>query len=184
MKIRMRLIQASDNNAIQQLAKIILQEVSCIGAGLTSEDQELFNMYEAYQKSGSQYWVVVEENTDKILGSGGFSMLKGTTQSDAICELQKIYFYPEIRGKGLGKEFVKLLITEALKLGYKEIYLETLPTMVRAINLYYKLGFKMLLEPKGKTGHYGNNIIYMGLSLSQSNFIDKLDSKRTATLGL
>ena len=68
--------------------------------------------------------MVVDEN-DKVLGGGGYIRLKGTSEDEKICEMQKLFILPEARRKGLGKELVELFLSEAAKDGYKEMYLET-----------------------------------------------------------
>ena len=46
------------------------------------------------------------------------------------------------RGLGLGKALVDAAVTVAERIGYREIRLDTLPTMDEAIRLYAKLGFE------------------------------------------
>jgi ribosomal protein S18 acetylase RimI-like enzyme len=48
---------------------------------------------------------------------------------------------PLARGLGLGKALVEAVVAEAERIGYREIRLDTLPTMDEAIGLYHKLGF-------------------------------------------
>ena len=72
-----------------------------------------------------------------------------------ICELQKMYLIPEIRGLGLGLELLDLCINEAKALGFKKMYLETLYSMESANKLYTKCKFKELSKPLGQTGHHG-----------------------------
>jgi putative acetyltransferase len=87
------------------------------------------------------------------LGGIGYSRLKGTTPEEAICELQKLYFLPELRGKGLAKQMLALCIERAAELGFRQMYLESIPAMEAAINLYVKFGFRRLSGPMGNTGH-------------------------------
>ena len=46
----------------------------------------------------------------------------------------------------------------AKKYGYRKLYLESLPELNRAINLYEKAGFKFIQGPMGNSGHFGCNI--------------------------
>ena len=49
---------------------------------------------------------------------------------------------------------MKKCIAAAEELGYKNIYLETLPELKDAVSAYQKLGFKLLDGPIGNTGHF------------------------------
>ena len=57
------------------------------------------------------------------------------------CELKRLYVRPEFRGNGLAKTFMKLILSEAKKTGYKYMYLDTLPFLDTAIQMYKRLGF-------------------------------------------
>jgi ribosomal protein S18 acetylase RimI-like enzyme len=66
------------------------------------------------------------------------------------CEMKRLYVAPEGRGLGLGKELVDAVIREATRIGYREMKLDTLPSMTAAIALYRKMGFE-LTEPYYET---------------------------------
>ena len=58
------------------------------------------------------------------------------------CEMKRLYVSPEGRGMGIGEKLVGVLTQEARRIGYQEIRLDTLPTMIGAMALYRKLGFE------------------------------------------
>ena len=58
------------------------------------------------------------------------------------CEMKRLYVAPEGRGIGLGKGLVDAIVEVAERIGYREIKLDTLPSMVGALSLYRKLGFE------------------------------------------
>ena len=60
---------------------------------------------------------------------------------DRCCEMKRLYMLPSARGLGIGKALVEKILDSARKLGYKEIKLDTLPTMEAALSLYRKAGF-------------------------------------------
>jgi putative acetyltransferase len=152
--LTIRPVEARDNVALQHLVPAVLREfVDCSQPGYASSDPELMDMHGNYQAVDSRYWVVSDDETGHILGGAGFSRLKGTTEEDAICELQKLYFLPELRGRGIARHLVERSIEEATRLGYRHMYLETIPPMTTAIAMYEKFGFKKLPVRMGATGH-------------------------------
>ena len=58
------------------------------------------------------------------------------------CEMKRLYVRPQYRAAGVGRQLVEHLIAEARSLGYRQMYLDTLPTMTGAQRLYESLGFK------------------------------------------
>ena len=52
-----------------------------------------------------------------------------------------MYFLPEIRGLGLGKEVLERAVNHARRLGFRLIELETIRVLERAIYLYTRFGF-------------------------------------------
>jgi GNAT superfamily N-acetyltransferase len=57
------------------------------------------------------------------------------------CEMKRLYVAPSGRGLGLGLGLVEAIIGEATRIGYREIRLDTLPSMLPALALYRKAGF-------------------------------------------
>ncbi|KAF2870581.1 acyl-CoA N-acyltransferase [Massariosphaeria phaeospora] len=59
----------------------------------------------------------------------------------SICELKRLYIIPEARGLGAGRELMDTVIGKAKELGYKEILLDTLRSIVKARKMYARYGF-------------------------------------------
>lgn len=144
-----RPLKAEDNLAVAEVIRTVSYE-----HGLTEDkgygvaDPTLEDMFSVYNNDKSKYWVV--ELNDKVVGGGGFAPLAGKPE---VCELQKMYFLEETRGKGLAKKLVNMSIKHARTLGYQSMYLETTECLGAAVALYEKLGFEHLDSAWGDTGH-------------------------------
>jgi ribosomal protein S18 acetylase RimI-like enzyme len=62
------------------------------------------------------------------------------------CEMKRLYVAPASRGSGLGRALMLAIIDTAKAIGYRELWLDTLPDMVAAQGLYRDAGFE-LVEP-------------------------------------
>ncbi|MUU76838.1 GNAT family N-acetyltransferase [Winogradskyella endarachnes] len=148
--IVIREIEAKDNPKIAKAIRNVLIEMGVPKVGTAYEDVALDCMTETYDAPNKSYFVVVDG--DAIIGGAGISPLDNYEGN--ICELQKMYFMPEARGKGLGSEMMQKCLNFAKQAGFKQCYLETLPYMDDARKLYRKVGFKSIDKPLGNTGHY------------------------------
>jgi ribosomal protein S18 acetylase RimI-like enzyme len=61
-----------------------------------------------------------------------------------ICELKRLYITPESRGLGAGRKLLEQTINRAKELGYKEMLLDTLPSMVAARAMYKRFAFEIV----------------------------------------
>lgn len=144
-----REIQPEDNAQLAKVIQSVIVEMGAPKTGTAYEDEATQHMFEAYQKPNAVYFVV--EHNNKIVGGAGISPLANADV--AICELQKMYFLPIARGKGIGYRLLDTCIEKAVSFGFTTCYLETLPYMKNAQKLYKKFGFNYIDGPLGNTGH-------------------------------
>lgn len=149
MSFTIRRIQKEDNPAVKKLIIKVLLEHGAQGEGFASGDPELDFMFENYQNPKSAFWVV--EQSGKIAGVGGVGQLKG--EEPQYCELQKMYFLKELRGKGAGFKLISMCLDFAKQQEYTYCYLETLHNMEAAQKLYKKFKFTYINTRLGGTGH-------------------------------
>ena len=148
--IIIRPIAANDNSQIATAIRTILIELGVPKVGTAYEDAALDCMYETYKEDRSAYFVVVED--DKIIGGAGIAQL--ANYEGNVCELQKMYFLTQARGRGIGSKMMDICLDKAQEFGYDVCYLETMTYMKDAQKLYQKTGFNYIDGPLGDTGHF------------------------------
>ena len=150
----------SDNSFIAELIRTVMPEFNCVGDGFSINDPEVDTMFEAYSHDDRKFYVIYRESDNKILGCGGFAPLAGNEYPE-VCELQKMYFYAELRGQGMGQKLLEKCLIAAKSCGYKKMYLETVTAMKQAAKLYLKMGFEYIPDQLGNTGHSGCDLFMM-----------------------
>tara|TARA_R110000868_G_scaffold4211_16_gene26817 strand:- start:9125 stop:9664 length:540 start_codon:yes stop_codon:yes gene_type:complete len=145
-----REIQERDNEQVAKVIRKVLVDLGVPKVGTAYADTALDHMYENYNVPKATYFVAVEN--DIVIGCAGVAQLENYEGN--VCELQKMYFLEEARGRGIGAEMIKICLQRAKEFGYEKMYLETMPYMKAAQKLYQKTGFNYIDAPMGDTGHY------------------------------
>ena len=149
-----RKIEPNDNPVIASIIRSCLEEFNANKCGTVYFDKSTDQLFELFQTPNSIYFIAEENGI--VLGGGGIFPSKGLPED--TCELVKMYLLPEARGRGLGAKIINKAIDFAREKGYKRIYLESMPELKRAINVYEKFGFQYIHEPVGDTGHHGCDV--------------------------
>ncbi|WP_394748533.1 GNAT family N-acetyltransferase [Spongiimicrobium salis] len=149
-----REIKQEDNAAVAKVIRSVLLEMGVPKIGTTYADTALDRMYETYDVPGASFFVL--EILGAIAGCAGVIQLE--RYDGKVCELQKMYFLKEARGRGLGAKMIEICLERAISLGYEKCYLETMPYMENAQNLYLKNGFRPIDGPMGDTGHHACSV--------------------------
>ena len=148
---QIRAIRPSDNPTLAGIVRNTLAEFGANKPGTVYFDSTTDALYELFQQPGASYFVA--EIDGKIAGGAGIYPTKGLPPD--TCELVKMYLIPEARGLGLGRTLIEKSIELAKELGYRKIYLETMPELRQALKVYARFGFEYLTQPMGNSGHTG-----------------------------
>ena len=149
-----RTIEPGDNAALAKIIRDTLKEFKANKPNTVYYDDRTDHLFEEFATPNSIYFVAEENGI--IIGGGGIyptDKLPGGT-----CELVKLYLAPAARGRGIGKLLLEKSLAAARSMGYKKVYLESMPELTIAIPLYEKYGFTHLSGPQGNSGHCGCDV--------------------------
>ena len=149
-----RTIQPDDNPALAVIVRNTLAEFGANKPGTVYFDQSTDHLFELFQQPGSVCFIAQKEN--ELLGGAGIFPSPGLPET--ICELVKMYLAPAARGLGLGRLLIDKCLDFAKNNGYKQVYIETMPALRKAVAVYEKFGFTYLHGPLGNTGHFGCDV--------------------------
>lgn len=153
-EILIRKIEQGDNRFLAKIIRDTLKEFNADKPGTVYYDDTTDQLFEVFRRERSIYFVA--EWKGEIMGGSGIYPTAGLTEG--TCELVKFYLSPAARGKGIGKILLQNCTEAAKKMGYKRIYLETMPELTIAIPMYEKNGFTYLSCAQGNSGHTGCDV--------------------------
>lgn len=73
--------------------------------------------------------------------AGEFKGCAGVRPLGDVCEMKRLYVQASLRGQGWGRALAEAVAERARELGYRKLYLDTLPSMTTARALYTDMGF-------------------------------------------
>lgn len=149
--IVIRPIAEKDNVAIAAIIRNVLAEFKANKPGTVYYDPTTDDLFNLFKTPQSVYWVA--ELNGELAGGAGIYPTEGLPHG--CCELVKLYLLASARGKGLGKQLIYTCFDSARQLGFTEVYLETMPELSNAVELYRKCGFENLNNAMGNSGHFG-----------------------------
>lgn len=151
MITQLRSLRPEDNAPLARVIRTTLEEFGANHPGTVYYDDSTDHLYELFQTPGSAYFVAEQEG--ELAGGGGIFPTEGLPEG--TCELVKMYLRPSARGIGLGRQLIETCLAKARELGYRQVYLETMPELKQALSLYAHFGFRYLNGPMGNSGHTG-----------------------------
>ncbi|MEE4483640.1 helix-turn-helix domain-containing GNAT family N-acetyltransferase [Serratia ficaria] len=154
-RLKVRPIAPADDAAMAEIIRDVFREYGMDKMeGVSLHDPDLERLTGLYRENGGRYWVL--ERGGQVAGGVGIAPLAGG--DPGYCELQKLFFKPGVRGLGMARYMVVQALKAARAAGYRYCYLETTEQLKEALGLYQALGFSLLTERRGNTGHHGCNV--------------------------
>ena len=142
-----RKIEPADDARIAEIVRANLKHFHLDIPGTAYFDPQLDHMstYYGIDEKKRVYFVALDE-AGLVMGGVGIAEFEGIPD---CAEIQKLYLDDSTKGKGYGRELMKIAEDWAKAAGYKQLYLETHSNLKAAIKLYEKLGFQRIERPEG-----------------------------------
>lgn len=106
---------------------------------MQSYGEELASPGRWYSPPDGRLYVAIDDGVSA--GCIGLKRLDGKG-----CEMKRLYVRPRFRGRGHARRLCERIIADAVGMGFRFMYLDTLPFLTEAVALYERLGFE-LTEP-------------------------------------
>ena len=134
--VKLVAVGTDDTSSLRDVRQLFEEYQSLIDAdicfaGFSAELEGLPGAYAA--PSGSLLLAIHDEQAVGCVALRRFD--------DARGEMKRLFVRPTARGLGIGRALLERVIHDARILGYREIILDTLPTMTEAQQMYRATGF-------------------------------------------
>ncbi len=156
-KVIIRKIAATDDASIAGIIRQSLEDFNAVKQGTVYFDKTTDHLFDVFQVNKATYFIA--EINGRVVGGGGIYPTDGLSEN--TCELVKMYVTSEARGKGIGKLLLNECIAQAKAAGYSLMYIETMPELTNAIEMYKKNGFKFIPKALANSGHVGCDLFML-----------------------
>ena len=128
---------AHDTRSVEIVRELFREYQQSLGIdlGFQGFDVEIATLPGAYAPPRGR--LLLARDADTAVGCVAMRELSSDT-----CEMKRLSVRPECRAGGVGRRLAERLIAEARTEGYRQMCLDTLPTMAGAQRLYEALGFR------------------------------------------
>ena len=130
--------QAQSAEEIEHIRELFLEYEKALGVSLCFQgfDKELASLPGTYAPPSGRLLLASYEG--QLAGCVALHPLE-----PEIGEMKRLYLRPSVRGKGLGRTMIDVIVNEARAIGYRRIRLDTIEPLMRdAVALYRKMGFR------------------------------------------
>lgn len=131
------LVRAAGPGDLADIRAMLEEYAASLGVDLSYQDfaRELRDLPGDYAPPGGALLVA-------HLDAAAVGMVAMRPRGGGRSEMKRLYVRPAARGTGLGRHLADAIIHAARQAGYREMCLDTLPTMRDAQRLYQRLGFR------------------------------------------
>lgn len=102
-------------------------------------DAEIEDLPGSYAPPGGEMITARDAAGGELVGC---IALRPVPDTPDMCEMKRLYVRPSARGTGLGRMLAAAAMDEGRRLGYRRMFLDTLPSLTAAQALYRSLGFR------------------------------------------
>lgn len=149
-----RKLKEGDNETMARIIRNSLSEFKAAKAGTVYFDKTTDHLSDLFKAKNSDYFII--EINNEIAGGAGIFPTRGLPEN--TCELVKMYVDKNFRNNGIGQTLLEKCMQQAKTNGYEKMYLESMPELLNAINMYKKNGFTNITGPLGNSGHTGCSV--------------------------
>lgn len=137
--VEIRPIQPDQIDEVKQVILAVCQELFQVSEAVIQrydDFPDIDNVRAHYFENNGMFLVLM--NDGRVVGSGAIRHL-----DDDTCELKRMFFLKDYRGRGLGKKLLQMLLAFAREAGYRRVRLDTLDAQkqAQALKLYNRHGF-------------------------------------------
>ena len=140
-KLTIRPLEADDMRALLAFVNDLIAEDTYLmlsGNKMTEEEEKKYVTDALDRMKKNEKIHMVAAVGDRIVGSA--DIRRGDRRKHHIGEIG-IAILPSYRGQGIGKQLMKILITEGIRMGLRMLMLHCFENNTVALALYKKLGF-------------------------------------------
>jgi len=151
------IVEVGPGDDLEEARTIFQEYADTLGSDVCLQNfaEELATLPGGYSRPSGRLLLAMVE--DQVAGCAALRALDAET-----AEMKRVYVRPAFRGLGVGRILAESILHESRTAGYRRIRLDTLPSMVRAQQLYRELGFYEI-APYGEKAEPGT--VYLELEL-------------------